>query len=62
MRLSVPFRVEVEEDPHYKSIVEYLRTGEVHLPGPMSEDVCKQWQRSIRFRMMSSITRTLMES
>ena len=27
------FRAEVEEDPHYKSIVEYLQTGEVHLPG-----------------------------
>ena len=26
------FRAEVEEDPHYKNIVEYLRTGEVHLP------------------------------
>ena len=23
----------MEEDPHYKSIVDYLRTGEVHLPG-----------------------------
>ena len=27
------FGAEVEEDPHYRSIVEYLRTGEVHVPG-----------------------------
>ena len=27
------FRAEGEEDPHYRNIVEYLRTGEVHLPG-----------------------------
>ena len=30
--IECAFRAEVEEDPHYRSIVEYLRTGEVHLP------------------------------
>ena len=30
--IECAFRAEVEEDPHYGSIVEYLRTGEVHLP------------------------------
>ena len=31
--IECAFRGEVEEDPHYRSIVDYLRTGEVHLPG-----------------------------
>ena len=31
--IECAFRAEVEEDPHYRSIVDYLRTGEVHLPG-----------------------------
>ena len=31
--IECAFRVEVEEDPHYRGIVDYLRTGEVHLPG-----------------------------
>ena len=30
--IECAFRAEVEEDPHYRSIVDYLRTGEVHLP------------------------------
>ena len=30
--IECAFRAEVEGDPHYGSIVEYLRTGEVHLP------------------------------
>ena len=31
--IECAFRAEVEENPHYRSIVEYLRTREVHLPG-----------------------------
>ena len=31
--IECAFRAEVEDDPHYRSIVNYLRTGEVHLPG-----------------------------
>ena len=31
--IECAFRVEMEEDPHYKSIIDYLRTGEVHLRG-----------------------------
>ena len=31
--IECAFRTEVEEDPHYRSIVDYLRTGGVHLPG-----------------------------
>ena len=36
--IECAFRAEVEDDPHYKSIIDYLRTGEVHLPGAISED------------------------
>ena len=32
--IKCAFRAKVEEVPHYRSIVDYLRTGEVHLPGP----------------------------
>ena len=31
--IECAFRAEVENDPHYRSIVDYLQTGEVHLPG-----------------------------
>ena len=30
--IECAFWAGVEEDPHYRSIVDYLRTGEVHLP------------------------------
>ena len=30
--IECAFRVEVEEDPHYKNLVAYLQIGEVHLP------------------------------
>ena len=31
--IECAFWAEVEDDPHYRSITDYLRTGEVHLPG-----------------------------
>ena len=32
-KIKCAFRAEMEDDPHYKSIINYLRTGEVHLLG-----------------------------
>lgn len=35
--IDCAFRAEMEEDPYYRSIIEYLKTREVHLPKAMSE-------------------------
>ena len=32
-KIKCAFRAEVGEGPHCRSIIDYLRTGEVHLPG-----------------------------
>ena len=36
--IECAFRAEVEDDSHYKSIVDYLRTGKYTCQGPMNED------------------------